>query len=1150
MSRYRLFFVGCACLSGLLVACAWLLAFSRPTPTWAHRDQAGNTIRCVQPGNPSCFATIQAALAASNPGDTIRVAAGTYVEYVIITKTVTLEGGWNASFTARDPQVNVTTIRPPDASFSVVFIQGKPGDPAAVAPTLDGFTITGGGGGNHGGGLRITNSNARIQNNHITGNLGYLLGGGVWVQNGAPLLINNRIEGNHINQSSGGWGGGVELESARATLTGNLIANNTISDSVGYGGGVAIEGGGPVTLTNNTIVYNTAATLTSAAPANDVAYGGGVFIEGANVNLTGNLIQENLASGIKAFSFGGAWGFGGGVFIRNSTAFTLTGNTIITNTASYKYYLYPSGGGLQIETSNGTLAGNIIAGNHANGNILFGNGGGLAIYTSTLSIQGGQIRNNVTSINDEGYGGGLYARKSEVSLDTVLVKTNSAGNSPYYGLGGGLAFFSTPYTITNGIVAKNYAYPNDTSVGGLYADSKSPGHFFNNTLADNKGQGIRSAAPITLTNNIIMGQTTGISMTAHAPASANFNLFYNNTTHQRGFSLNSSNIIINPQLDGDYHLTHTSPAIDAGTRDGAPLHDFDDQPRPMRGISGFYRFDIGADEITGTAQTTRNLATQPADFTLIGPGNPQDNPTSDGSNDWIGNAVLGGDISGDGRDDLVVGAQNLSSSFSGGVNDDGRVFALYNPGIPRLGAVDLLTTTANLEVRSWIHQQHIGQSFAAADLNGDDHQDLLIGASGAAGFNVLGSVFIFSGGSSLAGTRTLSPTMQANYRILADQNTGAFAGANALAVGQLDGSGPEDLAVGDAGASALGRDQAGVVHIFFGSPGFPSTWDLKTTPASLTIFGPAANAQLGGVSVADVNGDGKPDLIARSDSTVYVFFGPLGPGAIDLASQQANLSAAGLAAGRLAAGDLNGDGRAEVIVGAAKQVRVLDGGSLSLLATFTGPNASALQTLDWNADGKADLVIGDDLSNRVYVILGSAALSGSADILDRADWVFSGAQTAEHFGFGLGSGDLDADGRADLVIGSRSHVLTSRLDPHFNDAGEVYVFYSSTSFQPVLYGLQMVTIAGPLSGTANTLYAFSASASPLTATLPVTFTWSPAPNSGQGASQATYSWSNTGQKTIQVLASNPVNSVSDSHTILITAPAPVSRIYLPAFLRK
>jgi hypothetical protein len=1104
------------------------------------------TTLCVQPGNPACFSTISAALASAHTGDTIRVAAGTFIEYVTITKTVTLEGGWNSAFTARDPHLYQTVIRPPDASLSVVHIQGQYGNPAVVAPIFDGFTITGGGGGDHGGGLRVTNSNAIVRDNVITGNVGYLLGGGIWVQNGAPVIQNNQVENNHINQSIGGWGGGIELEGTQATLIGNLIANNTISDSVAYGGGVAVEGGGPVKMTNNTITNNFAATMTSATPQYDTGYGGGVYIENAPADLKGNFIQSNRASGISALGFGGAYGYGGGIAILNSPAFTLTANTIISNTAGYKYYLYLSGGGLEIKSSNGSLTGNVIAGNHANGNVLFGNGGGLAVYTSTLNIQGGQILNNVTSINCEGYGGGLYAQGSSITLDAVLVKGNCAANSPFYGQGGGLALFNTPYTLTDAIITHNRSYNNDTSVGGIYAGTNSPGWLFNNTLANNYGQGIRTASPITLTNNIIMGQTTGISLTGSVPANVTYNDFYANTTHQKGFSLDASNIVINPQLDANFKLTSLSALIDAGTRNNAPNHDFEGEPRPMRGTSGFFRFDIGADEFTGEAQTIHDLAMEPADFTLIGPGNPQDNPNSDGSNDWIGNAVMGGDINGDQRDDLVVGAQNLSSSFSGGTNDDGRVFSLYNNGTPRLGIVDLYTSTADLEVRSWLNQQHIGQSFAASDLNGDNFKDLIIGASGAAGFNVKGSVFVFAGGPGLSGTRTLSPTMQATYRFLADQNTSTFGGANALAAGQLDGSGPADLVVGEENATPNGRSQAGEVYVFLGSSSLPALWDLHTQPASLTIYGPSTNANLGKVAIADVNNDGKLDLIARSASTVYVFYGPLGSGVIDLVSQSANLSVGGLSAGPLAAGDVNGDGKADILVGDGNQVKVLSGEGLGLMATYSGVTATSLHSLDWNSDGKADVAIGEDLQNRAFVVLGKAPLACNGNIVDCADWVITGEQPGDHLGFSVGGGDLDADGSPDLIVGSRSHVLSTRTDPHFNDAGTVYVFYSSKHFLSQIQGLSSVTIIGPLTGSINTQYTFSAAVDPITATLPLTYTWSPQPASGQWTNIASYIWPSNGQKNFSVTVANPKNSVSSSHNITIgSATVQERNIYLP-----
>src|SRR5690349_3755930 len=76
---------------------------------------------CVKPGGGGgCFSSINTALTTANISDTIRVATGTYTENVYITKTVTLEGGWNLTFTQRDPALFTTTIRPADLTVAVV----------------------------------------------------------------------------------------------------------------------------------------------------------------------------------------------------------------------------------------------------------------------------------------------------------------------------------------------------------------------------------------------------------------------------------------------------------------------------------------------------------------------------------------------------------------------------------------------------------------------------------------------------------------------------------------------------------------------------------------------------------------------------------------------------------------------------------------------------------------------------------------------------------------------------------------------------------------------------------------------------------------------------------------------------------------------
>lgn len=1016
------------------LACVFVLSFAFLRTASV---QAAATLCVKIGGGDGCYYPISAALNVAQPGDTIRVAAGTYTENLVITKTLSIEGGWNTSFTARDTASNVTTLRPADPDVAIVTIQGQFGNTSAVAPTIDGFTISGARSTNHGGGLRVTNSDAIISHNVITDNAAYFLGGGIWVQNGAPRIENNRIEHNRVTPSGAAYGGGIELEGTRATLAGNLIAHNAVSSTTGYGGGVAVDGGGPVALTGNIILSNSA----TISGSSETGRGGGISLVNVTATLSSNVVQDNVAGN-------NARGYGGGVYIFGSKAFTLTGNTVISNHAGFAPgSVYLMGGGVHVESSNGHLVGNLIIGNHANRYLVFGNGGGVAALTSTLDVQGGQILNNSTSRNCEGYGGGLYAQNSSLTLDAARVQGNCAANTPFYGLGGGLAFVNSPYTLTNAIVADNYAFGNDTAVGGLSAGANSPGLLVNNTIANNRGQGIRSASPLTLTNSIIMSHTTGVSLTVAVPVSVTYNDFYNNAAHQRGFSLDVSNVVIHPQLDSNYRLTAASILIDAGTRTNAPAHDLDGQPRPMQSTSGLFRFDIGADEYPGSAQVNRNFGTQPADFTLIGPGNPQDNETSSGSNDWIGYAVAGGDVNGDNRADLIAGAPNLSGDFDGGTNDDGRVFALYNNGARRLGVVDLFSTTAGLEVRSWLHQQHIGRAFAAGDIDGDGRRDLIIGSIGGDnnGQPVTGTVYVFAGGAGLSGIRTLSPTMQATYRFVSSESTQSFGEANALAAGQLNGSGPADLVVGESNASGPGnRANAGAVRVFFGSSSLRGVWDTRVVSASLTIYGPAADKQLARVALADFNGDSQLDLIARSVDTVYVFYAPLSSGVIDLASSSASLSLGGFDDGPLAAGDVNGDRIADVVLGDGNRVTVVRGNTTNVLATFTSLAPSALHTLAWNTDGAADIAIGESSKNRVLVIFGSTTWSGTMDAVERANWVVSGEKPIDQFGFSLGSGDLDADGAADLILGSRAHVLTTRADPHFNDAGAVYVLYGGS----------------------------------------------------------------------------------------------------------
>lgn len=366
---------------------------------------------CVRAGGGSCFPTINAALAVARPGDTIRVAKGTYYDNVVLTQTLTLQGGWNETFTARDPLAYPSTILPNDTGTSVVSVQGREDNWNAVAPTLEGFTITGGGGNlllnaegrapegiAHSGGLYITQSNAVVRNNIIAGNASSFTGGGVLVYKGAPRLENNRIENNFI--TGGGFGAGLELESTDAVLVNNVIAyNQGTGPNDTYGGGISISGGGTVRLERNTISDNIANVVGRVGGG-----GGGIALWDVNVVFNRNVIRDNTGSMNSD-------GFGGGLYALESVI-TLVGDRIEENTASRNQ---------------------------------IGSGGGIFAENSQITLDGVEVQENVSGVHAESRGGGLLFTTSTYTITNALVTQNASPGAGgiYTTLGSGLVMNST-----------------------------------------------------------------------------------------------------------------------------------------------------------------------------------------------------------------------------------------------------------------------------------------------------------------------------------------------------------------------------------------------------------------------------------------------------------------------------------------------------------------------------------------------------------------------------------------------------------------------------------------------------------------------------------------------------------------------------------
>jgi hypothetical protein len=268
--------------------------------------------------------------------------------------------------------------------------------------------------------------------------------------------------------------------------------------------------------------------------------------------------------------------------------------------------------------------------------------------------------------------------------------------------------------------------------------------------------------------------------------------------------------------------------------------------------------------------------------------------------------VAKGDINGDGFADFLIGAPNSSATLS----QSGQAFVF-------LGGKDLLAQPL-LTIGSDIVLDQLGKSVAmAGDVNGDGYGDFMVMTNGN-DTNVgtqAGRVLLFFGGPTLKAT----PDIIFGAGVVDDSN-GPMAGC-----GDLNGDGYDDIAFA---AMNVDARHTGIlparVEIHFGGPA------MATSPP-LVLFGEDQPNFFGSSlsAAGDVNGDGYPDLIVGSHpdtgGKVRIYFG--GPAMDAVADVVLEAPAESRLFGFSVAGvgDINGDGYADVAVGAPST----DGGNPS-----------------------------------------------------------------------------------------------------------------------------------------------------------------------------------------------------------------------------
>ena len=894
---------------------------------------------------------------------------------------------------------------------------------------------------------------------------------------GAVALNNLLI----TNGTATATGGGILSANAALQLTNTTVSGNTTSSTTG-GGGIYLTSaaGSSLTMTNSTVRNNTAPSATSG--------GGGIYVRGSSaVTMTNSTLANNSSNF-----------FGGGILFWLGGSFTVDNSTISGNTA------VNDGGGIYLWSPTTLIRNSTISGNTA------ARGGAIVqLSSSAVTIRNSTIANNTATSTAAGSSGGIARTTTAGSLtlaSTIFARNTGGATTDTVDLN----LSGTSFASTNSLIGVLPATPALTGTGNLTGTAAAPLNPLLGTLASNGGPtqtmsigptspavdaGLAPLSPLPNVdqrgNAAFSQRDIGAFEYAPPPSPPSFTTA-NTITFTVGtagtFTVNTLGneipalSLFSGTLPGGVTFT---PNGNRGTLAGTPA----------LGTGGVYNLVFRATNNLGAANqnftlivnerprftspvSTQFVAGTPGNFTVTTAGYPFATLSVSGAlppgitftNNGNGTGTLSGSA-------LVVGPYPIMLRAGNGVGADATQSFTLNVVLKPL-VVSAPTTTFVRGVAGSYTITAVGAPLPNVSISGalppgvtytfnGNGLGTLAGTptqSGSYAFDVLADngvnppdvqAFVFNvadpasppppvsppppppggggpigpllppvppstplpgtpfnpvvllttPGSGADGTqvRVVNPLTQQLVRAFTPFP--GFGGAVATAVSDLNADGVADYLVG------AGRGGGPHVKVFDGKTGLEAQ--------SFFAYAPTFT---GGVSLAlgDVTGDGKDDLIvgagAGGGPHVRAFDGATGQEVLSFFA----FDPAFTGGVNVAAGDVNGDGRDDVVVGVqaggAPHVRAFDGRTAAELLSFFAYGRSFL--------GGVNVAVGDLNGDKREEILTAAAGAGGPHVK-----VFDGVTGREQNGFmaydpsftggvSVAAMDVNGDGLDEILTGA------------------------------------------------------------------------------------------------------------------------------------